>query len=103
MNNQSWRLKWLRTPELSLQNSSPARVSEYAKVPERAYFYWVTREQASFEWFKGVMDDIAEYDHNVRLKPKQKHHFFFGVEIPPLHNISLYNNFLGISECCSIL
>ncbi|XP_011089847.1 putative respiratory burst oxidase homolog protein H [Sesamum indicum] len=31
--------------------------------PERAYFYWVTREQGSFEWFKGVMDDIAEYDH----------------------------------------
>ncbi|XP_030447654.2 putative respiratory burst oxidase homolog protein H [Syzygium oleosum] len=34
------------------------------KAPERAYFYWVTREQGSFEWFKGVMDDIAEYDHN---------------------------------------
>lgn len=34
------------------------------KCPERAYFYWVTREQGSFEWFKGVMDDIAEYDHN---------------------------------------
>ncbi|KAL0460645.1 UNVERIFIED_CONTAM: putative respiratory burst oxidaseprotein H [Sesamum latifolium] len=33
------------------------------KGPERAYFYWVTREQGSFEWFKGVMDDIAEYDH----------------------------------------
>ncbi|KAI3742391.1 hypothetical protein L1987_60071 [Smallanthus sonchifolius] len=32
------------------------------RVPERAYFYWVTREQGSFEWFKGVMDDIAEYD-----------------------------------------
>ncbi|KAI3461481.1 hypothetical protein Pfo_018144 [Paulownia fortunei] len=34
------------------------------KGPERAYFYWVTREQGSFDWFKGVMDDIAEYDHN---------------------------------------
>ncbi|WCJ41146.1 hypothetical protein M5689_022028 [Euphorbia peplus] len=34
------------------------------KVPERAYFYWVTREQASFEWFKGVMDDIADFDRN---------------------------------------
>ncbi|PIN10074.1 Ferric reductase, NADH/NADPH oxidase [Handroanthus impetiginosus] len=34
------------------------------KCPERAYFYWVTREQGSFDWFKGVMDDIAEYDHN---------------------------------------
>ncbi|XP_054781479.1 putative respiratory burst oxidase homolog protein H isoform X2 [Prosopis cineraria] len=44
----------------SSQHSSP----DDQKYPERAYFYWVTREQASFEWFKGVMDDIAEYDHN---------------------------------------
>lgn len=35
------------------------------KGPQRAYFYWVTREQGSFDWFKGVMDDIAEYDQNV--------------------------------------
>ncbi|PON84172.1 Respiratory burst oxidase [Trema orientale] len=34
------------------------------KGPKRAYFYWVTREQGSFEWFKGVMDDIAEYDQD---------------------------------------
>ncbi|XP_043702533.1 putative respiratory burst oxidase homolog protein H isoform X2 [Telopea speciosissima] len=34
------------------------------KGPGRAYFYWVTREQSSFEWFKGVMDDVAEFDHN---------------------------------------
>ncbi|GLJ27964.1 hypothetical protein SUGI_0549190 [Cryptomeria japonica] len=26
----------------------------------RAYFYWVTREQGSFEWFKGVMNEVAE-------------------------------------------
>lgn len=37
----------------------------HGKVPDRAYFYWVTREQGSFEWFKGVMDDIAEYDKEV--------------------------------------
>ncbi|KAJ7961442.1 Respiratory burst oxidase [Quillaja saponaria] len=42
---------------------SPTPV-EHKKGPERAYFYWVTREQGSFEWFKGVMDDIAEYDSN---------------------------------------
>ncbi|XP_020596064.1 putative respiratory burst oxidase homolog protein H isoform X2 [Phalaenopsis equestris] len=35
-----------------------------SKCPERAYFYWVTREQGSFEWFKGVMNDVAESDHN---------------------------------------
>nr|AWK57838.1 NADPH oxidase [Aquilaria sinensis] len=30
----------------------------------RAYFYWVTREQGSFEWFKGIMNEVAELDHN---------------------------------------
>jgi len=29
---------------------------------KRAYFYWVTREQGSFEWFKGVMNEVAEND-----------------------------------------
>lgn len=38
------------------------------KTPERAYFYWLTREQGSFEWFKGVMDDIAECDQHVSFK-----------------------------------
>lgn len=28
----------------------------------RAYFYWVTREQGSFDWFKGVMNEVAELD-----------------------------------------
>lgn len=28
----------------------------------RAYFYWVTREQGSFEWFKGVMNEVSEND-----------------------------------------
>ncbi|XP_042496321.1 respiratory burst oxidase homolog protein C-like [Macadamia integrifolia] len=28
----------------------------------RAYFYWVTREQGSFDWFKGVMNEVAEFD-----------------------------------------
>lgn len=30
-----------------------------------AYFYWVTREPGSFEWFKGVMDEVAELDRKV--------------------------------------
>ncbi|TVU24473.1 hypothetical protein EJB05_26914, partial [Eragrostis curvula] len=29
---------------------------------QRAYFYWVTKEQGSFEWFRGVMDEVAETD-----------------------------------------
>lgn len=28
----------------------------------RAYFYWMTREQGSFEWFRGVMNEVAETD-----------------------------------------
>jgi respiratory burst oxidase len=30
-----------------------------------AYFYWVTREQGSFDWFKGIMNEIAELDQRV--------------------------------------
>lgn len=30
----------------------------------RAYFYWVTREQGSFDWFKGIMNEVAEMDCN---------------------------------------
>ncbi|XP_027365171.1 respiratory burst oxidase homolog protein B-like [Abrus precatorius] len=29
---------------------------------KRAYFYWVTREEGSFEWFRGVMNEVAEND-----------------------------------------
>lgn len=29
---------------------------------KQAYFYWVTREQGSFEWFRGVMNEVADYD-----------------------------------------
>ncbi|KAF5726609.1 respiratory burst oxidase D [Tripterygium wilfordii] len=29
---------------------------------QKAYFYWVTREQGSFDWFKGVMNEVAEMD-----------------------------------------
>lgn len=50
--------------EIESFNSSRSSSDEDKKGPERAYFYWVTREQASFEWFKGVMDDIAEYDRD---------------------------------------
>lgn len=59
-------LTWKRTLEQNLQENLHGSSSEDKKGPQRAYFYWVTREQASFEWFKGVMDDIADYDQNVR-------------------------------------
>nr|XP_051219384.1 respiratory burst oxidase homolog protein D-like [Lolium perenne] len=36
--------------------------------PSRAYFYWVTREQGSFEWFKGVMNEVAESDRDNAIE-----------------------------------
>lgn len=29
----------------------------------KAYFYWMTKEQGTFEWFKGVMNEVVEMDH----------------------------------------
>ncbi|KAF3783501.1 Respiratory burst oxidase-like protein C [Nymphaea thermarum] len=40
----------------------PRRRSTF--MTSRAYFYWVTREQGSFDWFKGVMNEVAESDQN---------------------------------------
>jgi len=34
-----------------------------------AHFYWVTREPGSFEWFKGVMNEVAEMDKKVMPLP----------------------------------
>jgi len=31
-------------------------------MTKRAYFYWVTREEGSFEWFRGVTNEVAEKD-----------------------------------------
>ena len=42
-------------------NGSDASVHPSFRT-RRAYFYWVTREQGSFEWFHGVMDEVAETD-----------------------------------------
>lgn len=50
-----------------MQDSDHRQSPGAKKGPKRAYFYWVTREQDSFEWFKGVMDDIAESDDHVGL------------------------------------
>ncbi|KAJ0986302.1 hypothetical protein J5N97_004658 [Dioscorea zingiberensis] len=33
-----------------------------------AYFYWVTREQGSFDWFKGVMNEVAELDQRGAIE-----------------------------------
>lgn len=34
----------------------------------KAYFYWVTREQGSFEWFRGIMNEVAEMDEKAMIE-----------------------------------
>ncbi|KAG6418236.1 hypothetical protein SASPL_120437 [Salvia splendens] len=49
----------LATPKQSTGSSS----GQHNFKTQRAYFYWVTREQGSFDWFKGVMNEVSEMDH----------------------------------------
>ncbi|XP_058099723.1 putative respiratory burst oxidase homolog protein H [Magnolia sinica] len=54
----------IKSHDVKLESPDGNAVQVNRKVPGRAYFYWVTREQGSFEWFKGVMNDVAESDQN---------------------------------------
>lgn len=60
-----------RTSDLSIGSNDSVnsnRVSPKRKKvlkTTNAYFYWVTREQGSFDWFKGVMNEIADLDQRV--------------------------------------
>ncbi|KAL8160916.1 hypothetical protein V2J09_012405 [Rumex salicifolius] len=47
----------------SIASSTATQPVKKRMRTKSAHFYWVTREYASFEWFKGVMDDVAEMDH----------------------------------------
>ncbi|XP_013623768.1 PREDICTED: respiratory burst oxidase homolog protein A-like [Brassica oleracea var. oleracea] len=42
---------------------SPARKREMF-ITKRAYFHWSTKEQGTFDWFKNVLDEVAEADVN---------------------------------------
>ena len=48
---------------LYLNKISPKRKKTLKTT--NAYFYWVTREQGSFDWFKGVMNEVADLDQRV--------------------------------------
>lgn len=52
------------TDSLSANRISPRR-KKILKTTN-AYFYWVTREQGSFDWFKGVMNEVADLDQRVK-------------------------------------
>ncbi|OVA09959.1 Cytochrome b245 [Macleaya cordata] len=63
--NEKCRSQLSNNIETGLKSmQDPSALTGKGKCPGRAYYYWVTREQASFEWFKGVMDDVAEHDQN---------------------------------------
>ncbi|GFS38489.1 riboflavin synthase-like superfamily protein [Actinidia rufa] len=49
----------------SLTSSSEKKKSQRTK---NMNFYWVTREPGSFEWFKGVMNEVAEMDHKGQIE-----------------------------------
>ncbi|KAH8492711.1 hypothetical protein H0E87_022080 [Populus deltoides] len=51
------------SPSTKIPSPNTQKRKENFKT-RRAYFYWVTREQGSFDWFKGVMNEVAELDHN---------------------------------------
>lgn len=43
-------------------NMTPTCGKKKSEKTTSAHFYWVTREAGSFEWFKGVMDEVAAMD-----------------------------------------
>ncbi|XVE94724.1 hypothetical protein REPUB_Repub02eG0033200 [Reevesia pubescens] len=52
------------SPGSTLENGNYNNKNKNSKGfrTRKAYFYWVTREQGSFEWFKGIMNEVAEMD-----------------------------------------
>ncbi|KAD5317436.1 hypothetical protein E3N88_17382 [Mikania micrantha] len=55
---------------LSLASSNIASTTKKKKSrrAKSANFYWVTREPGSFEWFKEVMNEVAEMDHKGQIE-----------------------------------
>ncbi|XP_062204742.1 respiratory burst oxidase homolog protein B-like [Phragmites australis] len=53
-------------------SSSPTR-GDGAFMTRRVYFYWCTREEGSFEWFRGVMNEVAERDEGGELVELHNH------------------------------
>ncbi|XP_015075147.1 respiratory burst oxidase homolog protein E-like isoform X1 [Solanum pennellii] len=49
-------------------SSSASSVKKKSQRARSAHFYWVTREPGSLEWFKGVMNEVAEMDHKGQIE-----------------------------------
>ncbi|KAG0624252.1 hypothetical protein M758_3G233800 [Ceratodon purpureus] len=52
-------------------DESPSMTPKSKKKPKRkpkAYYYWVTREQGSFDWFRGIMREVEEIDNKQSIE-----------------------------------
>lgn len=58
-----WNIKHKEMIEREVE-SGGTKTKKKPFATSRAYFYWVTREQGSFEWFRGVMNEVAENDRD---------------------------------------
>ncbi|KAI5078602.1 hypothetical protein GOP47_0006273 [Adiantum capillus-veneris] len=56
------------SPVPLMSMASPRRPKKKHRPPTQAYFYWITREQGSFDWFKGIMNEVAETDHRAVIE-----------------------------------
>lgn len=56
------------SPSRLMSTPSPRRSKRKLRPLTQAYFYWITREQRSFEWFKGVMNEVAETDQKAVIE-----------------------------------
>lgn len=56
------------SPTPLMSSPSPRRSKRRHKPLTQAYFYWITREQRSFEWFKGIMNEVAETDQRAVIE-----------------------------------
>ncbi|KAK4373111.1 hypothetical protein RND71_008495 [Anisodus tanguticus] len=51
-----------------VSSTTASSVKKKSQRTRSAYFYWVTREPGSLEWFKGVMNEVAEMDHKGQIE-----------------------------------
>ena len=74
---------------ISMQTADDEEAGKTRRA-SRAYFYWVTREQGSFAWFKSIMNEVAELDKKVRrLENPVDFHLAFKVWILTVLNCHL--------------
>ncbi|CAK9159247.1 unnamed protein product [Ilex paraguariensis] len=54
--------------QTSIASSSSSNGKKKPQRSTSAHLYWVTRDPGSFEWFKGVMNEVAEIDQKGQIE-----------------------------------